>query len=87
MRAAVALTSLAAVAVTAAATSVGNTCVYCSSGPCVPTVNIDSPFEAEDSTGKKSKLSVKLTVPGTAASVKPPYPVIFFFNGFQVRKC
>ena len=59
-------------------------CGYCSSGPCVPTGSL-STFYQTDVPGKNAKLRLTVTIPGTSDSFRNPFPVIFFFNGFQVR--
>ena len=59
-------------------------CGYCSSGPCVPTGSL-STFYQTNVPGKNAKLSLTVTIPGTSDSFRNPFPVIFFFNGFQVR--
>lgn len=59
-------------------------CGYCSSGPCVPTGSLSSLYQT-DVPGKNAKLRLTVTIPGTSDSFRNPFPVIFFFNGFQVR--
>jgi len=69
-----------ALAVTAAPSSSSG---YSSEGPCVPTSGLDTDFQTKLPEGKNAKLRVRVTVPG-AGAIKAPYPVLFFFNGFQV---
>ncbi|CAL8467607.1 g7145 [Coccomyxa elongata] len=71
--------------VAAASSRLSEACDYSSLGPCIPTSNVCGSCPAKDSSGKETKLRLKITVPGQDASVSPPYPVLFFFNGFQAR--
>ena len=76
-----ALTGLAATTmVAAAALSSNEDNTYSHKGPCVPTYSVPQHFEPETSV----KLDTKVTLPGGHTSFGPPYPTIFFFNGFQV---
>ena len=63
-------------------------CSYCEEGPAVPSTLRDS-YLAPHGTGS-IRLALTVTLPGNneAASESghgPPYPVLFFFSGFQVR--
>ena len=82
------LNSIAAVAAVAAATCtvMAKDCQFCSSGPCVPTKSLESPYQTHVDPGKNAKLSLTITIPGKCQSIQGPFPVIFYLNGFQVRK-
>ena len=71
-------------AVAATASRLVEACDYTSLGPCLPLDSLSSVYRAQDSSGKVTRLSLKVTIPGQHASIQPPYPVLFFFNGFQV---
>ena len=73
---------------------------YLTDGPCgaLPaayyTVAVNSFNESADTRGSKTKLRVTVTLPAHSSGSlpesettrSPPYPVIFFLNGFLVRK-
>ena len=59
-------------------------CQYCSDGPCAPARSHGFSYETAVSPGKNAELSLTVTLPGKSESIKRPFPVIFFFNGFQV---
>ena len=78
--------SVAAFAAIVAATgsSMARGCQYCSDGPCVPARSHGFSYQTTISPGKNAELSLTVTLPGKSESIKRPFPVIFFFNGFQV---
>lgn len=80
------LSSIAAVAAVAAATCsvMAKDCQYCSTGPCVPTDFLTSPYQTHVDPGKNAKLSLTITIPGKCQSIQGPFPVIIYLNGFQV---
>lgn len=78
--------SVAAFAALVAATgsSMARGCQYCSDGPCAPARSHGFSYQTAVSPGKNAELSLTVTLPGRSESIKRPFPVIFFFNGFQV---
>ncbi|CAK0760866.1 hypothetical protein CVIRNUC_002807 [Coccomyxa viridis] len=79
--------SVAAFAALVAATgsSMARGCQYCSDGPCAPARSHGFSYQTAVSPGKNAELSLTVTLPGRSESIKRPFPVIFFFNGFQAR--
>lgn len=65
-----------------------SSCSYCEEGPAVPSTLRDS-YVAPHGTGS-IRLALTVTLPGNIEATSesgrgPPYPVLFFFSGFQVR--
>ena len=90
LRRSCAVLSLAASVVASAqvASASGQGCRYCEEGPAVPSTLRDS-YLAPHGTGS-IRLALTVTLPGnndaTSESGRgPPYPVLFFFSGFQVQ--
>ena len=80
------LSSIAAVAAVAAATcsAMAKDCQYCSTGPNAPVASMTDSYQTDVDPGKNAKLSLTVTIPGKSQSISGPFPVIFYFNGFQV---
>lgn len=73
--------------VAAAASRLAEACDYSSLGPCLPLSSLATTYHAKDPAGNGTRLSLKVTIPGQVASIPRPYPILFFFNGFQVGCC
>ena len=76
--------ALAIMTTAAAAVSVAGQCPYTSDGPCTPVSREQTGLQA-DVQGGTVKLDVKVTIPHESTAFQPPYPLVFFFNGFQAR--